>query len=159
MPKSTTSGSINTAYVRSGHSWLWLSVPSKGPYSGLRENTRTCSLQKESTKLWSLTSSWDPANWELCSKALGHPSHQEVKSCKIPNWSKLQQIRTVSGHELRPDLHTVLEPGSEILQDLNRAKLQPVRTVSTRSWAKTRFEYSLGTRKWNLARSQIEQVL
>ena len=31
-----TSGSIGPAYVRSGHSWLWLSVPSKGPYSGLQ---------------------------------------------------------------------------------------------------------------------------
>ena len=31
-----TSGSIDPVYMRSGHSWLWLSVPSKGPYSGLR---------------------------------------------------------------------------------------------------------------------------
>ena len=27
-----------------------------------------------------------------------------------------------SGHELRPDLHTALEPGSEILQDLKLSK-------------------------------------
>ena len=31
-----TSGSINPVYVRSGHSWLQLSVPSNDPYSGLR---------------------------------------------------------------------------------------------------------------------------
>ena len=31
-----TSGSVDPAYMRPGHSWLWLSVPSKGPYSGLQ---------------------------------------------------------------------------------------------------------------------------
>ena len=32
---SATSGSVDPAYMRPGHSWLWLSVPSQGPYSGL----------------------------------------------------------------------------------------------------------------------------
>ena len=70
----------------------------------------------------------------MCRKVLIHPSHQKVKSCNIlieqnTNQSELFQ----SGHGPRPDLHTALEPGGEILQDLNQAKFQPITTVSTRS--------------------------
>ena len=32
--KSTTSGSVDPAYVRSGHIWLQLSVPSRAPTQG-----------------------------------------------------------------------------------------------------------------------------
>ena len=42
--------------------------------------------------------------------------------------------------------------------NLNQAECQPIKTISIRSWAKTRFAYSSGTRKWNPARSQINQT-
>ena len=112
-------------------------------------------------KLWNFTATFRPkSNSTMCCKSLAHPSHQEVKSCKILNQSEYQQITTVSiSHGLRPDLHTALKPGRAILQDLNQTKFHPIRTVSTRLWAKTRFAYSSGTRKCNPARSQIEQIL
>ena len=55
----------------------------------------------------------------MCHKV--HPSHpggeilQHPKIEQNANQSELFQ----SGHGLRPDLHTALEPGSEIPQDLN----------------------------------------
>ena len=39
--KFATSGSVDPTYVRPGLSWLRLSVPGKGPYSGIRDNNST----------------------------------------------------------------------------------------------------------------------
>ena len=118
--------------MRSGHSWLWLSVPSKGPYSGLwvihKEHLRSIhSKRGESTKLWSFTSWWDPASWEPCHKALvniqGNTSHLGTRK-----WN--------------PAIKKILHP---------------IRTLSIGSWAKTWFAYSFGTRKWNPARSHLSK--
>ena len=59
----------------------------------------------------------------MCCKALVHLSPQEVKSCKTSieqNFSQSQLFQP--GHKPRLDLHTTLEPGSEILQDSELSK-------------------------------------
>ena len=61
-----------------GSGWQY---PARAPALGHKQPTqRTENWQF--TKLWSFTSSRDCTSWELCHKALAHPSHQEVKSCK-----------------------------------------------------------------------------
>ena len=71
------------------------------------------------TKLWNFTATFRPkSNSTMCHEALAHPSHQEVKSCKTSIEQNFTQSELFQpGHKPRPDLHTALEPGSEILQD------------------------------------------
>ena len=89
------------------------------------------------TKLWNFTATFRPKvkQYYVPHEALAHPSHSGGEILQHPeneqNTSKSELLQ--SGHGLRPDLHTALEPGSEILQDLNQAKFQPIRTTSTRS--------------------------
>ena len=65
--------------------------------------------------------------------------------------------------KMRPCCHEALGyPSHQEVKSCNilyQAKYQQIRTVSIRSWPKARFAYSFGTRKWNPARSQMEQIL
>ena len=118
--------------MRSGLSWLQLTVPSWGPCSWSwathAEDWKVTfhrDMEVTITKSWNFTGTFkSKSNSTMCDKTLVHPSHQEVKSCKI----------------------------------LNEAECQQIRTVSIRSWAKTRFACSSGTRNWNPARPQSSKI-
>ena len=81
-------------------------------------------MEVTTTKLWNFTATFTPkSNSTMCHEVLAHPSHQEVKSCKTPieqNFTQSELFQT--GHEAKPDLHTALDPGSEILQDPKSSK-------------------------------------
>ena len=81
-------------------------------------------MEVKITKLWNFTATFRPkSNSTMCHEALTHPSHQEVKSCKtLIKQNFTQSDLFQPGHEPRPDLHTALEPGSEILQDPKSSK-------------------------------------
>ena len=70
-----------------------------------------------------------PTNQNYFNQVMGYNQiciqlwNQEVKSCKTSIKQNFNQSQLFQpGHELRLDLHTTLEPGSEILQDPKLSK-------------------------------------
>ena len=87
-------------------------------------------------------------------------SYQELKSDISQTYGTLfphSSLRTNSAMCCKALVH----PSHQEVKScniLNWAECQPIKTISIRSWARTRFAYSSGTRKWNPARSQIDQT-